>query len=99
MSGDFDRRDIDSRERDDGIHDREEEWLGAEALVQQPSATVLPRAMSEVATTIGEKRAIVNTPIAMTIAASIPAMCSCATWICRAGLSGSWSTTAIATTR
>jgi DNA-binding MarR family transcriptional regulator len=27
MSGDFDPRDIDSRERDDGIHDREDEWL------------------------------------------------------------------------
>src|SRR2546427_10770340 len=27
MSGDFDPRDIDSRERDDGIHDREAEWL------------------------------------------------------------------------
>jgi DNA-binding MarR family transcriptional regulator len=27
MSGDFDPRDYDSRERDDGIHDREDEWL------------------------------------------------------------------------
>jgi len=27
MSGDFDPRDLDSRERDDGIHDREDEWL------------------------------------------------------------------------
>jgi hypothetical protein len=27
MSGDFDPRDRDSREQDDGIHDREEEWL------------------------------------------------------------------------
>jgi len=27
MSGDFDPRDVDSRERDDGIHDREDEWL------------------------------------------------------------------------
>src|SRR5439155_1999067 len=27
MSRDFDPRDVDSRERDDGIHDREDEWL------------------------------------------------------------------------
>ena len=27
MPGDFDPRDVDSRERDDGIHDREDEWL------------------------------------------------------------------------
>lgn len=27
MSGDFDPCDLDSRERDDGIHDREDEWL------------------------------------------------------------------------
>jgi len=27
MSGDFDPRDVDSRERDDGMHDREHEWL------------------------------------------------------------------------
>jgi hypothetical protein len=27
MSGDFDPRDVDSRERDDGIHDHEDEWL------------------------------------------------------------------------
>jgi hypothetical protein len=27
MSGDFDPRDCDSRERDDGIRDREDEWL------------------------------------------------------------------------
>src|SRR3989442_1843618 len=27
MSGDFGPRDVDSRERDDGIHDREDEWL------------------------------------------------------------------------
>ena len=27
MSGEFDPRDIDSRERDDGIHDCEDEWL------------------------------------------------------------------------
>src|SRR5262249_37021248 len=27
MSGDFDPRDLDSRERDDGIHDREDQWL------------------------------------------------------------------------
>lgn len=27
MSGDFDPRDIDSRDRDDGIRDREDEWL------------------------------------------------------------------------
>src|SRR2546428_10749017 len=27
MSVDFDPRDLDSRERDDGIHDREDEWL------------------------------------------------------------------------
>ena len=27
MSGDFDPRDLDSRERNDGIHDREDEWL------------------------------------------------------------------------
>ena len=27
MSGDFDPRDVDSRERDDGIHDREDQWL------------------------------------------------------------------------
>lgn len=27
MSGDFDPRDLESRERDDGIHDREDEWL------------------------------------------------------------------------
>src|SRR5437773_11817889 len=27
MSGDFDPRDVDSRERDDGVHDREDEWL------------------------------------------------------------------------
>jgi DNA-binding MarR family transcriptional regulator len=27
MSGDFDPRDVDSRDRDDGIHDREDEWL------------------------------------------------------------------------
>ena len=27
MSGDFDPRDFDSRERGDGIHDREDEWL------------------------------------------------------------------------
>jgi DNA-binding MarR family transcriptional regulator len=27
MSGDFDPRDVDSRQRDDGIHDREDEWL------------------------------------------------------------------------
>jgi hypothetical protein len=27
MSGDFDPRDYDTRERDDGVHDREEEWL------------------------------------------------------------------------
>lgn len=27
MSGDFDPRDCDSRDRDDGIHDREDEWL------------------------------------------------------------------------
>jgi hypothetical protein len=27
MSGDFDPRDLDSRERDDGIHDRDDEWL------------------------------------------------------------------------
>jgi DNA-binding MarR family transcriptional regulator len=27
MSGDFDPRDVDSRERDDGIHDREDDWL------------------------------------------------------------------------
>jgi hypothetical protein len=26
MSGEFDPRDLDSRERDDGIHDREDEW-------------------------------------------------------------------------
>ena len=27
MSGEFDPRDLDSRERDDGIHDREDQWL------------------------------------------------------------------------
>jgi hypothetical protein len=27
MSGDFDPRDLDSRERDDGIHAREDDWL------------------------------------------------------------------------
>jgi DNA-binding MarR family transcriptional regulator len=27
MSGDFDPRDLDARERNDGIHDREDEWL------------------------------------------------------------------------
>jgi hypothetical protein len=27
MSGDFDPRDVDSRDQDDGIHDREGEWL------------------------------------------------------------------------
>jgi DNA-binding MarR family transcriptional regulator len=27
MSGDFDPRDVDPRERDDGIHDREDQWL------------------------------------------------------------------------
>jgi DNA-binding MarR family transcriptional regulator len=27
VSGDFDPRDLDSRERDDGIHDREDDWL------------------------------------------------------------------------
>ena len=27
MSGDFDPRDFDSRDRNDGIHDREDEWL------------------------------------------------------------------------
>ena len=27
MAGDFDPRDLDSREREDGIHDREDEWL------------------------------------------------------------------------
>jgi hypothetical protein len=27
MPGDFDPRDVDSRERDDGIHDREDQWL------------------------------------------------------------------------
>ena len=33
-----------------------------------------------------------------TVAASIHAMCSCATWICRAGRSASWSTTVTGTT-
>lgn len=27
MSGDFDPRDFNSRDRDDGIHDREDEWI------------------------------------------------------------------------
>ena len=27
MPGDFDPRDLDTRDRDDGIHDREDEWL------------------------------------------------------------------------
>lgn len=27
MPGDFDPRHLDARDRDDGIHDREEEWL------------------------------------------------------------------------
>src|SRR3989441_545530 len=38
MSGDFDPRDHDSREQDDGIHDREEEWL---ALGRGPSSAVV----------------------------------------------------------
>ena len=41
MSGDFDPRDLDSRERDDGIHDRVDEWLtsGAALVRQRPPMT------------------------------------------------------------
>jgi len=38
MSGDFDPRDLDSRERDDGIHDREDECL---TLGRGPGSTVV----------------------------------------------------------
>ena len=39
ISGDFDPRDTDTRERDDGIQDREEQWL---AIGRGPIANKLP---------------------------------------------------------
>jgi DNA-binding MarR family transcriptional regulator len=44
MSGDFDPRDVDSRERDDGIHDREDEWL---TLVRGPGSAAVRDGSSE----------------------------------------------------
>ena len=101
MSGDFDPRDVDSRERDDGIHDREDEWL---TLVRGPGSAAVRDGSPEDDvrdrdTTIGERRAIVNHAIAMTIEASILGTCSCAISICRADLSASSCTIATATTR
>jgi len=98
MSGDFDPRDIDSRERDDGIHDREDEWL---TIGRGPGSAVVRETDDAVRERDDERREDRDREPATETrtSASTRAMCSCATWTCRAGWSASWSTTAIATTR
>jgi hypothetical protein len=99
MSGDFDPRDFDSGERDDGIHDREDDWL---TLGRGPGSAGVCTVTTTfaTATTTDARSATVTLAIQMTtVEALIGAMCSCAPWICRVGEDRSWSTTAIATTR
>lgn len=99
MSGDFDPRDLDSRERDDGVHDREDEWLtlgrgAGSAAVRDGDDDVRDRDDDWREERHREPRDRYDDRGGL-----IRAMCSCATWTCRADRSASWFMTAIVTTR